>query len=64
MPPRSTKLPVEGRRTREVRVRRSLTALGRYGEAEDVAAAVAHLAGPGGRYVTGTRLVLDGGSTT
>ncbi|MEU7898740.1 SDR family oxidoreductase [Nonomuraea sp. NPDC049152] len=33
---------------------RSLTALGRCGEAEDIAAAVAYLAGPGGRYVTGT----------
>ncbi len=43
---------------------RSLTALGRYGEAEDVAAAVAYLAGPGGRYVTGTTLAVDGGYTT
>ncbi|MBL1086612.1 SDR family oxidoreductase [Streptomyces actinomycinicus] len=43
---------------------RSLTALGRYGEAEDVAAAVAYLAGPGGRYVTGTALAVDGGYTT
>lgn len=42
---------------------RSLTALGRYGRAEDVAAAVAYLAGPGGRYVTGTSLAVDGGYT-
>ncbi|GAA3201793.1 SDR family NAD(P)-dependent oxidoreductase [Nonomuraea roseoviolacea] len=42
---------------------RSLTALGRYGEAEDIAAAVAFLAGPGGRYVTGTALAVDGGYT-
>ncbi|MBP0455736.1 SDR family oxidoreductase [Kitasatospora sp. RG8] len=42
---------------------RSLTALGRYGEAEDVAAAVAYLAGPGGRYITGTALAVDGGYT-
>jgi 3-oxoacyl-[acyl-carrier protein] reductase len=42
---------------------RSLTALGRYGEAEDIAAAVAYLAGPGGRYVTGTALAVDGGYT-
>jgi NAD(P)-dependent dehydrogenase (short-subunit alcohol dehydrogenase family) len=41
----------------------SLTALGRYGEAEDIAAAVAYLAGPGGRYVTGTALAVDGGYT-
>ncbi|RPE79764.1 SDR family NAD(P)-dependent oxidoreductase [Vulcaniibacterium tengchongense] len=35
--------------------------LGRYGEPEDVAAMVAHLAGPGGRYVTGAVLSVDGG---
>ncbi|MFL6075746.1 MAG: SDR family NAD(P)-dependent oxidoreductase [Mycobacteriales bacterium] len=43
---------------------RSLTALGRYGRAEDIAAAVAYLAGPGGRYITGTALAVDGGYTT
>ncbi|MEV8639403.1 SDR family oxidoreductase [Streptosporangium sp. NPDC051023] len=43
---------------------RSLTALGRYGETEDIAAAVAYLAGPGGRYITGTALAVDGGYTT
>jgi len=42
---------------------RSLTALGRYGQAEDIAAAVSFLAGPGGRYVTGTTLAVDGGYT-
>ncbi|MFB7620365.1 SDR family oxidoreductase [Kitasatospora sp. NPDC056181] len=42
---------------------RSLTAPGRYGETEDVAAAVACLAGPGGRYITGTALAVDGGCT-
>ncbi|WP_030246814.1 SDR family oxidoreductase [Streptomyces sp. NRRL S-350] len=42
---------------------RGLTALGRYGAAEDIAAAVAFLAGPGGRYVTGTALAVDGGYT-
>ncbi|WP_431912466.1 SDR family NAD(P)-dependent oxidoreductase [Nonomuraea jabiensis] len=42
---------------------RSLTALGRYGEVGDIAAAVAYLAGPGGRYVTGTGLAVDGGYT-
>ncbi|MEU1729017.1 SDR family oxidoreductase [Nonomuraea sp. NPDC005692] len=42
---------------------RSLTALGRYGEAADIAAAVAYLAGPGGRYVTGATLAVDGGYT-
>jgi 3-oxoacyl-[acyl-carrier protein] reductase len=38
-----------------------LTALGRYGVAEDIAAAVSYLAGPGGRYVTGTAISVDGG---
>jgi 3-oxoacyl-[acyl-carrier protein] reductase len=38
-----------------------LTALGRYGDAEDIAAAVSYLAGPGGRYVTGTAISVDGG---
>jgi 3-oxoacyl-[acyl-carrier protein] reductase len=38
-----------------------VTALGRYGNAEDIAATVAHLAGEGGRYVTGTAITVDGG---
>ncbi|WP_241740737.1 SDR family oxidoreductase [Streptomyces sp. L2] len=42
---------------------RDLTALGRFGEADDIAAAVAFLVGPGGRYVTGTNLAVDGGYT-
>ncbi|MFJ4190839.1 3-oxoacyl-ACP reductase family protein [Kitasatospora sp. NPDC089509] len=42
---------------------RSLTALDRFGAAEDIASAVAFLAGPGGRYVTGTALAVDGGYT-
>lgn len=37
------------------------TALGRYGTTEDVAAMVGHLAGPGGRYVTGASIAVDGG---
>jgi 3-oxoacyl-[acyl-carrier protein] reductase len=40
---------------------RATTALGRYGTVEDVAAAVALLAGPGGRYITGTTIAVDGG---
>ena len=39
----------------------SLPALGRYGGANDIAAAVAYLAGPDGRYVTGTSITIDGG---
>ncbi|GAB3688482.1 SDR family NAD(P)-dependent oxidoreductase [Nocardiopsis oceani] len=42
---------------------RALTALGRYGTPEDVAATVAHLAGPSGAYITGTSITVDGGVT-
>lgn len=40
---------------------RRLTALGRYGHTDDIAATVAHLAGDGGRYITGTTIAVDGG---
>jgi 3-oxoacyl-[acyl-carrier protein] reductase len=39
----------------------TVPALGHYGTAGDIAAAVAHLAGDGGRYVTGTAITVDGG---
>jgi NAD(P)-dependent dehydrogenase (short-subunit alcohol dehydrogenase family) len=42
-------------------VMRSQMALGRFGEVGDVAAAVAFLASPAARHVTGTGLVIDGG---
>ncbi|HEX9436860.1 MAG TPA: 3-oxoacyl-ACP reductase family protein [Candidatus Limnocylindria bacterium] len=46
----------------EVRARAtSETVLGRLGTPEDVAAAVAFLAGPGGRHITGAVLSVDGG---
>lgn len=38
-------------------------ALGRYGTAEDIAATVAHLAGPAGRNITGASIAVDGGVT-
>ncbi|WP_203643460.1 3-oxoacyl-ACP reductase family protein [Streptomyces sp. SID14478] len=38
-----------------------MTALGRYGTADEVAAAVAYLAGPAATYVTGAELAVDGG---
>ncbi|MFC4055089.1 SDR family oxidoreductase [Actinomadura syzygii] len=40
---------------------RGFSALGRYGRAEEIAAMVAHLAGPGGDYVTGAAISVDGG---
>jgi 3-oxoacyl-[acyl-carrier protein] reductase len=41
---------------------RALSALGHFGRPEDVAAAVAFLAGPGARQITGTGLNVDGGA--
>ncbi|SEL34334.1 MULTISPECIES: SDR family NAD(P)-dependent oxidoreductase [Stigmatella] len=41
-----------------------LAALGRYGRPEELAAAVAFLAGPDASYITGTTLNVDGGQTT
>lgn len=39
----------------------SFIALGHYGTGADIAATVAHLAGDGGRYITGTAIAVDGG---
>ena len=36
--------------------------LGRLGTPEEVASTVAFLASPGGRYITGTTVVVDGGA--
>ncbi|MBR0668029.1 SDR family oxidoreductase [Roseomonas hellenica] len=43
---------------------RALMPLGRYGEPQDVAAAVAFLASPAARHITGTILTVDGGLNT
>lgn len=40
---------------------RALTALGNYGHTDDIAAMVSHLAGDGGRYITGAEFLVDGG---
>jgi 3-oxoacyl-[acyl-carrier protein] reductase len=45
----------------DAEAQRSFMALGRYGSADDIAAMVAHLAGPGGRFVTGASIAVDGG---
>ncbi|MCE2927899.1 MAG: 3-oxoacyl-ACP reductase FabG [Rickettsiales bacterium] len=37
------------------------TALGRYGKAEEIAGAIAFLAGPDATYITGATLTVDGG---
>ena len=39
------------------------TALGRYADGADIAATVAHLAGPEAHYVTGASIAVDGGFT-
>ncbi|SEJ81360.1 3-oxoacyl-[acyl-carrier protein] reductase [Sphingobium sp. AP50] len=40
---------------------RALTSLGRYGQPQDIAAAVAFLVGPEAGYITGSTLNVDGG---
>lgn len=40
---------------------RALLALNHYGHVDDVAATVAHLAGPEGRFITGAAIDVDGG---
>lgn len=47
----------------EAEQERRFTALGRYLDPADVAATVAHLAGPGGRNITGTSITVDAGTT-
>jgi 3-oxoacyl-[acyl-carrier protein] reductase len=42
---------------------KGLAALGRYGQPEDIAAAVAFLAGPEAGYITGATLNVDGGQS-
>lgn len=41
---------------------RAMSAVGRYANASEIAATVAHLAGDAGRYLTGTAITVDGGT--
>ncbi len=41
---------------------KAMTALGRYGKADEVAALVAFIAGPEASYITGANLTVDGGT--
>jgi len=43
-------------------LQRTLIPLGRFGQPEDVGAAVAFLASPAARQITGTILTVDGGA--
>ncbi|MER7165781.1 SDR family oxidoreductase [Micromonospora sp. NPDC000207] len=52
-----------GTTSKGVRRTRRATPTGPYAEPDDVAAAVAFLAGPGGRYITGATVDVDGGFT-
>ena len=47
----------------EAAAERALSAVGRYGMTEEIAATVIHLAGPAGDYITGTTITVDGGVT-
>jgi NAD(P)-dependent dehydrogenase (short-subunit alcohol dehydrogenase family) len=40
---------------------KGLIPLGRWGEAQEIGAAVRYLCGPGGAYITGQTLHLNGG---
>ncbi len=52
--------PAEGEHAQD---QRDKLALGHYGSADDIAATVVHLAGPGGRFITGASIAVDGGAT-
>jgi NAD(P)-dependent dehydrogenase (short-subunit alcohol dehydrogenase family) len=40
----------------------ALSAIGRHADPADLAATVAHVAGPGGRFITGSTITVDGGT--
>jgi 3-oxoacyl-[acyl-carrier protein] reductase len=45
----------------EADAERGYIALGRYAQPDEIAATVAHLAGEGGRYISGASIAVDGG---
>ncbi|TVT28616.1 SDR family oxidoreductase [Amycolatopsis rhizosphaerae] len=51
--------PADGPRAQQVL---ALSAIGRHAEPADIAATVAHVAGPGGRFITGSTVTVDGGT--
>jgi len=51
--------PADGEQADE---QRSFTALGHYGEPQDIAEAVAFLASPAAKHITGADIVVDGGT--
>ncbi|MFC3456304.1 SDR family NAD(P)-dependent oxidoreductase [Amycolatopsis speibonae] len=53
--------PADGPKAQRMR---DLIPLGRYGHPDDIAAMIAHLAGDGGRHITGTTITIDGGFNT
>jgi 3-oxoacyl-[acyl-carrier protein] reductase len=60
--PGSTDTDMNPADTDDAEHQRSLTALGRYQTADELAATVAHLAGPGGRTITGASILVDAGT--
>ncbi len=47
----------------ETEERRARIPMGRYGTVEEIAATIAFLASPGGGYITGQNIRVDGGIT-
>ncbi|GAB2607761.1 3-oxoacyl-ACP reductase FabG [Streptomyces capparidis] len=60
--PGSTNTDMNPAAAPEAEAERALTALGRYLDPDDIAATVAHLAGPDGRGITGAAITVDAGA--
>jgi len=59
--PGSTDTDMNPAGSAEADAERAYIALGRYAHPHEIAATVAHLAGDGGRYITGASIAVDGG---